>query len=123
VTITTASGTLCAERAHERPDGLVREADLRVVAIDVAIAERKWRVLFVRLVRRKQVHPGEQALVSGRALQILRHLVDAPLAFGKLHPLVLEAQKTVAEGLKAVRVDEEHRRRVERRRAVAIGAK
>src|SRR5690606_13171203 len=71
----------------------------------------------------KQVHPNEQLLIARLGVDVAAHLLHPRRPFEELLLLVLEAEVGLFERREALAVDEEHRWRVERRRAVAVGPK
>ena len=89
------------------PARRVGGGDLRVVAVDVAVAERVAGLRLVRLVRPEQVHPQEKRVIVGRGLQVVGDLAHAALAFreldlGELEPelLLLEAGRSAPGSMK-----------------------
>jgi hypothetical protein len=58
------------ETPHERAERRIGGGDFRIVAVDVAVAERVLGMGFVRLVRAEQVHPQEKRTVALRPLEV-----------------------------------------------------
>ena len=114
---------LALAHGRDQPaDRRVGVGDLAVVAVDVAVAEREPVVPVVGLVRLEEVDPDERRAAAAPGRSTRRPDSTRLLASMYSNFTYSKSKFVVRVGLQLLRVDEEHRGRIERGRPPAVGA-